>query len=48
VGGKTKVTMTSAYETLEDLNGMFQTGMLDGSTESMDRFSALLEELQAE
>jgi uncharacterized protein YndB with AHSA1/START domain len=48
VGGKTKVTMTNAYDTLEDLNGMFQTGMLDGSTESMDRFSALLEDLQAE
>ncbi|HMF29828.1 MAG TPA: SRPBCC family protein [Candidatus Lokiarchaeia archaeon] len=46
--GKTKVTAMDAYETLEDLNGMFQTGMLEGSTESMDRFADILQELQAE
>ncbi len=41
-GGKTLVKVTSSYETVEDLDGMLQSGMEDGATETWDRLEALL------
>jgi uncharacterized protein YndB with AHSA1/START domain len=41
--GKTKITARTTFDTLEDLEGMLQSGMEDGATESWD----LLEELLA-
>jgi len=42
VNGKTKLTTTSLYESLKDLEGMLGSGMEKGSTESMERLSELL------
>ncbi len=41
--GKTKVSVVSRYNTIEDLEGMVQSGMEKGATETWDR----LEELAA-
>jgi uncharacterized protein YndB with AHSA1/START domain len=41
--GKTKVTSTAVYDTLEDLDGMVNTGMEAGATESWDRLAELVE-----
>jgi uncharacterized protein YndB with AHSA1/START domain len=43
---QTLVTSTSVYETLEDLHGMLQTGMEEGSASGYNRLDALLVELQ--
>ncbi|HEY6074613.1 MAG TPA: SRPBCC family protein [Anaerolineales bacterium] len=40
--GKTKMTDQMVFQSLEDRDGMLQAGMEEGSTESMDRFEALL------
>jgi uncharacterized protein YndB with AHSA1/START domain len=45
-GGKTTITTTSRFATLEDLEGMVATGMEAGANESYDRLEALLSELQ--
>jgi uncharacterized protein YndB with AHSA1/START domain len=44
--GKTRLTDISEYATIEDLDGMLQTGMEDGATETFDRFGELLERMQ--
>jgi uncharacterized protein YndB with AHSA1/START domain len=44
--GKTKVTVRSTFDSLEDLEGMLQSGMEGGSNESWDRLEELLAELQ--
>jgi len=41
-GGKTKVSTTSHYNSIEDLEGMMQSGMEAGATESWDRLEELL------
>jgi uncharacterized protein YndB with AHSA1/START domain len=41
-GGKTKVSTTSAYASVEDLEGMLQSGMEGGANESWDRAEDLL------
>lgn len=41
-GGKTKLTITSSFQTLEDLEGMIQSGMESGTTESMEHIEELL------
>jgi uncharacterized protein YndB with AHSA1/START domain len=41
-GGKTKVTDIVVFQTVEDRDGMYQSGMKEGSTESMNRFAELL------
>jgi uncharacterized protein YndB with AHSA1/START domain len=41
-GGKTKVTITSCFETIEDLDGMLQSGMEVGARETWDRLEELL------
>jgi uncharacterized protein YndB with AHSA1/START domain len=44
--GKTKATNTSVFQSVEDRDGMVQTGMEEGVTESYYRFIELLEEIQ--
>jgi uncharacterized protein YndB with AHSA1/START domain len=41
--GKTKITATTIFNTLEDLEGMLQSGMEGGAVESWDRLAELLE-----
>jgi uncharacterized protein YndB with AHSA1/START domain len=43
--GKTKVTNTSIYSTIEDLEGMVQSGMEGGATESWERLAKLVEKV---
>ncbi len=40
--GKTKLTVTDFFQTVEDRDGMFNSGMKEGATESMDRLEELL------
>lgn len=41
--GKTKITTVSSYKTIEDLEGMAQSGMEEGANEGWDRFEKILE-----
>jgi uncharacterized protein YndB with AHSA1/START domain len=43
--GQTTVTDTSVFQSVEDRDGMLQTGMEDGATETWDRFAELLKTL---
>ena len=43
LGGKTKVTSTATYATVEDLDGMVASGMESGATESWERLAELVE-----
>ena len=40
--GKTKLRVTDLFQTVEDRDGMFNSGMKEGATESMDRLEELL------
>lgn len=40
--GKTKVTDTTVFQSVEDRDGMYQSGMKEGASESMNRFAELL------
>jgi uncharacterized protein YndB with AHSA1/START domain len=40
--GKTRITARTIFDSLEDLEGMLQSGMEDGSVETWDRLEALL------
>jgi uncharacterized protein YndB with AHSA1/START domain len=40
--GKTKVTATTVFQTVEDRDGMLKSGMEDGAAESMDRLAEYL------
>jgi uncharacterized protein YndB with AHSA1/START domain len=40
--GKTKLTDQAVFQTVEDRDGMLQSGMEEGAAESMDRFAELL------
>jgi uncharacterized protein YndB with AHSA1/START domain len=40
--GKTKMIDTSVFQSVEDRDGMLKTGMEEGSSESMERFTELL------
>ncbi|MDD2837285.1 MAG: SRPBCC family protein, partial [Methanothrix sp.] len=44
--GKTKLTVTDLFQTVEDRDGMFNSGMKEGATESMDRLEELLKKLK--
>jgi uncharacterized protein YndB with AHSA1/START domain len=44
--GKTTLTATSVYDTVEDRNGMLESGMESGAAESMDRLDEYLEVLR--
>jgi uncharacterized protein YndB with AHSA1/START domain len=41
-GGKTKITARSTFDTLEDLEGMLQSGMESGANESWDQLEELV------
>jgi len=41
-GGKTKMTVTSVFQTVEDRDGMLSSGMEEGAIETWDRFAELL------
>jgi len=41
-GGKTKITARTTFTSLEDLDGMIQSGMESGATESWDQLEELL------
>jgi uncharacterized protein YndB with AHSA1/START domain len=43
--GKTKMTVTDLFGSVEDRDGTLQMGMEEGARESQDRFAALLAEL---
>jgi uncharacterized protein YndB with AHSA1/START domain len=43
--GKTKLTVKSLFQTVEDRDGMLKSGMEKGATETMDRFAELLKEI---
>ncbi len=46
--GKTTITVTSRFDSVEDRDGMLQSGMENGAAESWDRLAELLAELQAD
>ena len=41
-GNKTRLTIQSVYQSVEDRDGMVQSGMESGATESMDRLAELV------
>jgi uncharacterized protein YndB with AHSA1/START domain len=41
--GQTRLTDKSVFQSVEDRDGMIQSGMESGATESMDRLAALVE-----
>jgi len=45
-GGTTTVTSTSVFDTIEDRDGMLDSGMEAGAAESYDRLEELLATLQ--
>jgi uncharacterized protein YndB with AHSA1/START domain len=45
-GGKTKITATTTFDSLEDLEGMLQSGMEGGAVEAWDRLEELLATVQ--
>jgi uncharacterized protein YndB with AHSA1/START domain len=47
-GGKTKITTRTTFESLEDLEGMLQSGMESGAEETWDRLEELLAEAMKE
>ena len=46
--GKTKLTQQSVFQSVADRDGMVQSGMEEGASESMDRLADLLAELVRE
>ena len=48
LGGRTRVTVTSVFASVEDRNGMLQSGMEQGAGESYDRLEAYLKTLVAQ
>jgi uncharacterized protein YndB with AHSA1/START domain len=44
--GKTTVTSTSLFDSVEDRDGMLESGMEAGANESWDRLAELLERLK--
>ncbi|MHC1754140.1 MAG: SRPBCC family protein [Methanosarcina sp.] len=45
-GGRTKLTSQSVFQTVEDRDGMLQSGMEEGVNDSYDRLDELLEKMQ--
>ncbi len=48
IEGKTRLTQQSVFQSVADRDGMVQSGMEKGATESMDRLAELLAELLKE
>jgi uncharacterized protein YndB with AHSA1/START domain len=46
LGGQTRLTTRTVFQTVEDRDGMVQSGMESGATESMDRLAELIETLR--
>ena len=46
LGSKTRMTVHSVFDSVEDRDGMVQSGMEEGASETYDRLEALLQELQ--
>ena len=42
LGGRTRITVTSVFDSVEDRDGMLQSGMEQGASESYDRLEAYL------
>lgn len=47
VEGKTKLTNVSVFQSVDDRDGMYKAGMVEGSEASMDRLAKLLKNLQS-
>jgi uncharacterized protein YndB with AHSA1/START domain len=47
LGGKTRLTTTSVFDSTEDRDGMMATGMEEGANESWDRLAELLQTQRA-
>ena len=47
LGGRTRLTVTSAFASVEDRDGMLQSGMETGASESYDRLEAYLRSMSA-
>ncbi len=45
-GGKTTITTTSVFDSVEQRDGMLQSGMETGAAETYDRLAELLEKMQ--
>ena len=45
LGGRTRVTVTSVFDSVEDRDGMLQSGMEKGASESYDRLEAYVQTL---
>jgi uncharacterized protein YndB with AHSA1/START domain len=45
-GGQTRITATTTFDSLEDLEGMLQSGMEGGAVEAWDRLEELLATVQ--
>lgn len=45
-GGRTRLTVQSVFQSVEDRDGMLQSGMEGGMNESYDRLDELLEKIQ--
>jgi uncharacterized protein YndB with AHSA1/START domain len=48
LGGRTRITIRSVFDTVEDRDGMLQSGMEQGAGESYDRLEAYLTPLVAQ
>ena len=48
LGGRTRITVTSVFDSVEDRDGMLQSGMEQGAGESYDRLEAYLKTLVAQ
>ena len=48
LGGRTRTTITSVFDSVEDRDGMLQSGMEQGAGESYDRLEAYLKTLVAQ
>jgi uncharacterized protein YndB with AHSA1/START domain len=46
LGGRTRLTVTSEFDSVEDRDGMLQSGMEQGASESYNRLAAYLETLK--
>jgi hypothetical protein len=44
--GKTKLTVTDLFQTIDDRKGMFNSGMKQGANERMDRLEGLLKKTE--
>jgi uncharacterized protein YndB with AHSA1/START domain len=45
LGGRTRVSVTSVFDSVEDRDGMIQSGMEKGAGESYDRLETYLQTL---